>query len=92
MLTAQVKVSMRRSSVWSCCVLLLLLATGCDDPSAVGIGLIGEEGLPVTVRLPADSVLTASQKDRTGNTARVLAGRVADPLVGRFRPPATWIS
>ncbi len=73
---------MRRSSVWSCCALLLLLATGCDDPSAVGIGLIDEEGLPVTVRLPADSVLTASQKDRTGNTARVLAGRVADPLVG----------
>jgi len=73
---------MRRSSIWSCCALLLLLATGCDDPSAVGIGLIGEADLPVTVRLPADSVLTASQKDRTGNTARVLAGRVADPLVG----------
>ncbi|BBM70005.1 DUF4270 domain-containing protein [Rhodothermus marinus] len=73
---------MRRSSVWSCCALLLLLATGCDDPSAVGIGLIGEEGLPVTVRLPADSVLVASQKDRTGNTSRVLAGRVADPLTG----------
>ncbi len=76
------KVSMRRSLLWSYCALLLLLATGCDDPSAVGIGLVGEESLPVTVRLPADSVLTASQKDRTGNTARVLAGRVADPLTG----------
>ncbi len=73
---------MRRSSVWSCCALLLLLATGCDDPSAVGIGLIGEEGLPVTVRLPADSVQITSQKDRTGNTSRVLAGRVVDPLTG----------
>ena len=82
MLPAQVKVSMRRLSVWSCGLLLLLLATGCDDPSAVGLGLIGAEGLPTTVRLPADSVQVIPQKDRTGNTSRVLAGRVADPLAG----------
>ncbi|SHK77985.1 hypothetical protein [Rhodothermus profundi] len=73
---------MRRLAVWHLCVLFLLLTAGCDDPSAVGIGLIGEEGVPVLVRLPADSVLVAQQKDRTGNAAQVLAGRVADPAIG----------
>ncbi len=73
---------MQRLFIWSFCVLLLLFTASCDDPSAVGIGLIGEEGIPQTVRLPADSVLTASQRDRTGNASQVLAGRVADPLLG----------
>lgn len=77
-----VKISMRRLFFWSFSALLLLWTAGCDDPSAVGIGLIGEERLPTTVRLPADSIFFAQQKDRTGNASRMLAGRVADPLVG----------
>jgi len=56
--------------------------SGCDDPSAVGIGLIDDQGLPKVVRLPADSLLPTLQVDRTGNTTKLLAGRVEDPLLG----------
>ncbi len=70
---------------WSLYGLLFLafgILSGCDDPSAVGIGLIDDQGLPKVVRLPADSLLEAPLADRTGNTTHLLAGHVEDPLLG----------
>ncbi len=77
---------MHTSRLLTCAACLLLLGwlAGCDDPSTVGAGLIGEQGGgPVAVSLPPrfepDSV-----RDVTGLTTRVLAGVVDDPLLGRI--------
>lgn len=62
----------------------LLLLTACEDPSNVGLGLVGEGGgEPVVQRVdvsPFEAV--AAARDVTGNRQRLLAGRVADPLLG----------
>lgn len=73
----------------------LLLASGlltaCQDPSAVGLELIGEEGGdPNVTVLAADSVALAPQEDVTGGFAdglspvqtRTLVGAAMDPLLG----------
>lgn len=62
---------------------LLLGLTACEDPSNVGLGLIGGEGgEPVTVTVPATGVSAQPLKDVTGDVSRVLAGAVDDPLLG----------
>lgn len=62
---------------------LLLGLTACEDPSNVGIGLIGETGgTPETLRLDPTTFAPVPARDVTGNQGRVLAGRVADPLLG----------
>ena len=60
-----------------------LLLTACEDPSNVGVGLIGEEGgEPVVERVDLAAFDSTGGRDVTGNTALVLAGRVDDPLLG----------
>jgi len=66
----------------------------CQDPSGVGLGLIGEDGgLPGATVLAADSVvLSTAGEPATGGYGtpgsalqpqnRILVGRVEDPLVG----------
>lgn len=75
-------------------VLLILCAlAACDDPSNVGLGLVGEEGgAPETATLPLGSATTVADDtldDVTGAAPRVLAGAVLDPLVGRITADAT---
>lgn len=64
-------------------VVALLVLSACEDPSNVGLGLVGEQGgRPITteaqiVDFDADSL------ERPPNVpTRVLAGRVEDPLIG----------
>ena len=69
----------------------LALLAACQDPSGVGLGLIGEEGNePNVTVLPADSVYLTDQPDFTGGYAdgttpvqqRVLVGAVMDATFG----------
>jgi hypothetical protein len=74
-----------------------LLVAACQDPSGVGLGLIGEEGNDpnAAVVLP-DSLWIAASDDVTGGFAngalpdqdRVLAGAVTDPVFGDVRADA----
>ncbi|ARA92455.1 hypothetical protein AWN76_004245 [Rhodothermaceae bacterium RA] len=55
----------------------------CEDPSNVGIGLVGEEGgTPFIVDIPGATVSAEPTRDLTGNAARFLTGSVFDPLLG----------
>ena len=62
--------------------LFLFTCAACEDPSNVGVGLIGEGGEPVLERVDAARLDTTAKRDVTGNTQRLLAGTVADPLLG----------
>jgi hypothetical protein len=63
------------------CVLLLL--TGCEDPSNVGLGLAPEEGSsPEQATIAANNVQQTSFASPTGNRSTVVAGQVTDPLFG----------
>ena len=73
---------------------LALVLSACQDPSGVGLGLLGEDGgTPTGTVIAADSVeLRADDLPFTGGygdgssgvraQTRVLVGRVEDPLVG----------
>lgn len=65
-------------------VSLWLLLTGCDDPSNVGLGLVGEEqgGQPETRVVDPSNFENTPLKRPTGSLPRVLAGNVDDPLAG----------
>ena len=73
----------------------VLLLTACEDPSNVGLGLIGESGgEPEVVSLPVESYTPEEIRDVTGGaviltssntTPRFLAGHVEDPLIGTIR-------
>ncbi len=67
-----------------------LLVSACDDPSNVGLGLVGGEGgAPEIFRTPATPfVLDEDQHDIGGGTALVLAGQVSDPLLGEMQADA----
>ncbi len=70
----------------------LLLLAACEDPSNVGLGLIGESGgEPDVISVPVQTFEPAPLRDITGGaillnqsnpTPRFLAGVVDDPLVG----------
>ena len=67
--------------------LALLLASlsvaACEDPSNVGVGLVGEGGgEPVVERVELAEFEDVEGTDVTGGTQLVLAGRVNDPLLG----------
>ena len=62
--------------------LLLFTCTACEDPSNVGVGLVGEGGEPVLETIDVTEFDTTAERDVTGNTQRLLAGTVADPLLG----------
>lgn len=64
-------------------LLLSVLFTACEDPSNVGIGLIGDQGGEPRVDTIATSFFENEQaKDVTGGADRILAGTVADPMLG----------
>lgn len=69
----------------------VLLLSACQDPSGVGLELIGEEGQdPNVVVIAADTVLLGEADEITGGfgdgsspaQGRVLVGTVTDPLFG----------
>lgn len=71
---------------------LLLLLSACEDPSNVGLGLIGESGgEPELISLPVEDLLPTDAPEHMGGvvahvgtnpTPRFLAGTVDDPLLG----------
>jgi len=69
-------------------ILLVLTLAACEDPSGVGLSLIGESGgEPVASEFPVAQMSERDANDITGGTVagglpRVLAGRVEDPLLG----------
>lgn len=74
-------------------LVLGLVTAGCEDPSNVGLGLIGESGGdPVRMRIPATELPAEFEPPPTLNVrsslgyvsgaTRVLAGTVEDPLFG----------
>ncbi len=72
----------------SCLALAALLFAACDDPSNVGLGLVGDEGgTPEIVR--ADLALTSlNQVERTGNAEQALSGVTNDPVLGTITASA----
>lgn len=76
----------RRSIALLTCGLLLFALSACnDDPSGVGLG-VGPRGFdggtPVRVELAPTRLASESTADVTGNSVRILTGRVDDPVVG----------
>ena len=65
---------------------LLALTTACEDPSNVGIDLVGNQGGdPVVINVPPAVFEIEPISDITGTTTqilRTLSGRVEDPLLG----------
>lgn len=86
---------MKRPFFFSAAYVLLLAAllTACEDPSNVGIGLIGEQGGdPVVIEIAPDSFKTVPLDDVTGGSTlagtlpdHLLVGTVDDPLLGSIR-------
>lgn len=82
----------RRSFAALACSALLLLFTGCDDPSAVGLDVGDDElegGVPASSQAAATNLATFTEAPATANVNvnldwRVLAGSVDDPLTGRI--------
>lgn len=73
---------MKSTSVLFICFVFLGL-TACEDPSNVGIGLIGGEGgEPVVATVQAETFEPIPMDDVTGDLNRVLSGAVDDPLFG----------
>ncbi|GIV61602.1 MAG: hypothetical protein KatS3mg044_0468 [Rhodothermaceae bacterium] len=77
----------------SCGALLLALSvlTACEDPSSVGLDLVGEQGgQPFVVAVPPAVIEQEVLSDvtgtigTTGTILRTLAGQVEDPLLGRI--------
>ena len=70
-----------------------LLLTACEDPSGVGLGLIGESGgEPQLESVPVEGLAAEPVSERMGGAViqqnlvaiRFLAGAVDDPLIGRI--------
>lgn len=74
---------MRCSLSWLAFGACVLLLTACEDPSNVGLGLVGEEvDAPDIIMVTPSRFDTVATSDVTGNVSRVLAGRVEDALAG----------
>ena len=70
-------------------IVAALVLAGCDDPSAVGIGIIGDRGgEPVVEVFDAQSYSSVETQSITGQAQRFLAGHVADDLLGTIRANA----
>ncbi len=81
---------MHRTYLRSTLLLLLLVVTAaCEDPSSVGIDLVGDLGSePVVMEVPPQVFEPEPILDITGTTTlilRTLAGRVDDPLLGTIQ-------
>jgi len=89
---------LNRIGLWASSCLFLVTFAACENPGNVGEGLVGGlDGTPETKVLQASSVEPDTVRDVTGNvlvptigggarwlgnSTRVLAGRVADPMLG----------
>lgn len=61
----------------------LVLFPACDDPTSAGLELAGgPTGEPVAYAAAPSTFESAEIEDITGNSASVLTGQVADPLLG----------
>jgi hypothetical protein len=66
-----------------------LFAIGCDDPSNVGLDVIGDVGGdPIIEDFAPEIGLAASRDEVTGQNSRILVGQVNDPLLGTVRAHA----
>lgn len=66
----------------------LLTLAACDDPSNVGLGLVGGEGgVPVIERIDVPLVRT-DRAEPTGNANQALAGVTTDPALGTIAASA----
>ncbi|NBB86100.1 MAG: DUF4270 family protein [Bacteroidetes bacterium] len=60
----------------------LVATTACEDPSSVGLDLVGDGATPRTDTLTVDAVTALNRASVTGNTNRILVGTVDDPVLG----------
>lgn len=94
---------MKRPSLlvlFACGLLVVALSACSDNPTGVGLG-VGPQGFsggaPVNVDLEPTAFETVANDDVTGNSVRILTGRVDDPAIGEteatgyldFSPPNT---
>jgi len=75
---------------WRFPLLAVLLAstfiatTACEDPSSVGLELVGDDATPRTDTLTVDAVTALNRASVTGNTDQLLVGTVDDPVLGEM--------
>ncbi len=76
----------RHSFLRSCLLVAVVsfsLLSGCDDPSSVGLELVGgSKGEPIDFSVVPSTFLNEPGRDVTGARARVLVGVVDDPVAG----------
>ena len=78
-----VKTSPLRHTLPALAAAALLFLTACEDPSNVGLGLVGEQGgEPITTQEAISNLSPDSLERPAGVPLRVLAGTVDDPLFG----------
>lgn len=65
-----------------------VVALGCEDPSNVGLDVVGEIGGDPVIRTLAPAIGVPPTEEVTGNNARFLVGHLADPLLGAVRANA----
>ncbi len=71
-----------------CLALAALLFAACDDPSNVGLGLVGDEGSSPTIARTGLPLTPLDRIERTGNADQSLAGTTADPILGTITAAA----
>jgi len=63
-------------------VSILIATTACEDPSSVGLELVGDDTTPRTDTLTVDAITALNRASVTGNTNQLLVGTVDDPVLG----------
>jgi hypothetical protein len=79
------------SALLACAFMLFMLAACGDDPSGVGVGVNPrgfDGGVPQAVNLEPTTFTAEPIDDVTGNSSRILTGRVDDPVVGEVEATA----
>ena len=78
-----------RPGILSALVVTAAVLVGCDDPSAVGIGIIGDRGgEPIVEVSEAESAGHVATRSVTGQAQRFLIGSVVDDLLGGIQANA----
>lgn len=67
----------------------LLLFTACEDPSNVGLGLVGNDGgQPIIEQFPLETIELVDLEGIEDNTGQHLVGQVDDPMMGQISATA----
>lgn len=67
----------------------LLLFTACEDPSNVGLGLVGNDGgQPIVEQFPLETIELVDLDGIEDNTGQHLVGLVDDPMMGQISATA----